>query len=190
VCHDLASVGAGVKRRAEYTHCSRPQLKGTPVNTKTTIALLCYVGAMAGPGIFGLMFLFRSEFMPYHADAVGVPWPEVPKPFQTLILALLKLAGGAWLTVAVAELVLLFGPFRHGARWTLWAVPALGLLHWAGVCYAMAYVTLNTPARPPWIPAIASITLLLAGAALSMSAERQLGGSDGPLTAGPQRPGR
>lgn len=64
--------------------------------------------------------------MPYHADAVGMRWSEVPRPFQILTLALLKLAGGAWLTVAAAELVLLLGPsvaalFGHDGP-----LPALG----------------------------------------------------------------
>lgn len=76
------------------------------MNRKIKIAFLCYLLAMAGPALFGVMFMVRSEFMPYHAEAVGMRWPEVPRPFQTLIMALLKLAGGAWLTVAVAELVL------------------------------------------------------------------------------------
>jgi len=140
------------------------------VNTRSKIAFWCYISAMAGAGIFGVMFLFRREFMPYHADAVGMPWSDVPAQFQILILALLKLAGGAWLTVAVAALVLLLVPFRHGAPWARWAVPSLGLLHYAGVSIAMAHVTLNTSASPPWGPTIASVVLILAGAALSIPA--------------------
>jgi hypothetical protein len=138
------------------------------VNVRTKIALSCYLIAMAGPGIFGVIFLVRNEFMPYHADAVGMPWSEVPRSFQTLIMALLKPAGGAWLTIAVAQLVVLFVPFRQNARWALWAVPSLGLLHYAGVSVAMAHVTLNTDATPPWIPTIASMVLLMIGAALTI----------------------
>jgi hypothetical protein len=138
------------------------------VNTRAKFAFWCYFAAMVGPGVWGIMFLFRSEFMPYHAVAVGMPWSEVPGPFQVLAMALLKLAGGAWLTIAAAEFILLFGPFRQGARWALWAVPCLGLLHYAGVCNAMAYVTLNTPATPPWSATLASVGLILVGAVLSI----------------------
>jgi hypothetical protein len=138
------------------------------MSPRAKIAFWCYVLAMAGPGVWGIMFLTRSEFMPYHADAVGVPWSEVPRPFQVLILGLLKLAGGAWLTVAVAQFVLLLGPFRQGSRWAQWAVPAIGLLHYVGVVVAMAHVTINSPASPPWGAAIASVLLVLAGAALSL----------------------
>jgi hypothetical protein len=138
------------------------------VSTRNKIAFWCYVVALVGPGVFGVMFLLRSDFMPYHADAVGMPWSEVSAPFQILIMALLKLAGGSWITVAVAEFVLLLIPFRQGARWALWAVPSLALLHYAGVCNAMAHVTLNTTATPPWGATIASIAFVLLGAALSI----------------------
>jgi hypothetical protein len=141
------------------------------VPTRSKIAFSCYVVAMAGPAVWGVRFLFRSDFMPYHAVAVGMPWSEVPGPFRILIMALLKLAGGGWLTLAVAEFVLLLIPFRQGARWALWAVPSLGLLHFAGVCNAMAHVTLNTPAMPPWGATVASIALILIGAVLSIPRE-------------------
>jgi hypothetical protein len=140
------------------------------VHTRSKIAFWCYVVAMVGPAVWGVMFLLRSDFMPYHAVAVGMPWSDVPGPFRVLIMALLKLAGGGWLTVAVAEFVLLLVPFRQGARWALWTVPCLGLLPFAGVCNAMAHVTLNTPATPPWGATIASIALILIGAVLSIPA--------------------
>lgn len=139
------------------------------MNTRLKLAFWCYLLAMAGPAVFGVVFLTRDEFMPYHAGAVGMRWPEVPRPFQILILALLKLAGGAWLTVAAAEFVLLLGPFRQGVRWALWAVPGLGLLHYAGVVVAMTHVAVNTPATPPWGATIASILVILAGAAMSLT---------------------
>jgi hypothetical protein len=138
------------------------------VHTKSKIAFWCYAGAMAGPAVFGVMFLLRSDFMPYHAVAVGMPWSDVPGPFQVLLLALLKLAGGGWLAVAAAEFVLLLVPFRQGARRALWAVPSLGLLHFAGVCNAMAHVSLNTPATPPWGATLASMALMIVGAALTV----------------------
>jgi hypothetical protein len=136
--------------------------------TRSKIAFWCYVVAMVGPAVWGAMFLLRSEFMPYHAVAVGMPWSEVPGPFRILIMALLKLAGGAWVTVVAAEFVLLLIPFRQGARWALWAVPSLGLLHFACVCNSMAHVTLNTPATPPWGATASSIALIIIGAALSI----------------------
>src|SRR5688572_29902816 len=120
------------------------------MSTRTRIAFWCYLVAIAGLGAWGVVFLLRSEFMPYHAVAVGMPWAEVPPPFQVVILAVYKLAGEAWVVIALALLVLLFGPFRQGATWARRAIPALILIHGIGVINAMAYITLNSPAMPPW----------------------------------------
>jgi len=71
------------------------------------VAFWLYVVGAVLPGfVFGAIYLFRGEFMPYHAVAVGMAWSEVPHPFQILTLALLKGVGGLWITLAVAQLVL------------------------------------------------------------------------------------
>ena len=137
------------------------------MTTRWKLAFACYLVAIAGLGAWGGVFLLRSEFMPYHAVAVGMPWAEVPAPFQVLVLALYKLAGGAWVVIAAALLVLLLGPFRHGARWARHALPALILLHGFGVINAMTYITMHSPAMPPWKFTIATMALTVVGYVLS-----------------------
>ena len=138
------------------------------MNTRSLIAFWCYFVALIAPAAWGIMFLFRDEFMPYHAAAVSMPWGQVPETFQVLILALLKLVGAAWFTSAVAVLLLLLVPFRQGSKWARWAVPSLALLHYSGVFTAMTYVARNSPATPPWNFALAGAALVLAGASLSI----------------------
>jgi hypothetical protein len=50
----------------------------------------------------GLVYLFRSEFRPYHAEAVGPSWSEVERPFQILIRTLMIVLGGACLATSSA----------------------------------------------------------------------------------------
>ena len=138
------------------------------MNTKMRIAFGCHLLATLLMAAFGLTYVVMGEFMPYHAVAVGVAWSEVALPFQVLILALMRAAGGAGLAVVVLELFLLFVPFRLGAMWARWAIPTGGLVISFGALYAMVYVSLNTQATPPLIAPVAGILLFVAGLALSL----------------------
>ena len=113
------------------------------------VAFSCYLLDLLLLTVFALMYLLRSEFMPYHADAVGQSWAEVGPAFQILISALMKVTGGGWLATAIAIGVLLFIPFRKGMRWAYWAIPAIGLPISLSSLYATIYVAHNTPASPP-----------------------------------------
>ncbi len=138
------------------------------MSVKMRIAFGCHLLATLLMAAFGLTYLVKAEFMPYHAVAVGVAWGEVTPPFQVLILALMRAAGGAGLAVAVLELFLLFVPFRLGAMWARWAIPTGGLVISFGVLYAMAYVSFHTQATPPLIAPVVGILLFVAGLALSL----------------------
>ena len=112
---------------------------------------------------FGVVYLFRGEFMPFHAIAIDMPWPEVPPGFQAIILALMKALGGAHIVLALAVYAMLFGPFRQGVRWALLTIPLLGLLSIAVTFYAMTHLTVHTSAIPPfWAPTLGAALTLIA----------------------------
>jgi hypothetical protein len=138
------------------------------VSPKMKIAFACHLLAIFIIAAFGLTYLLRSEFMPYHGAAVGMPWAEVSAPFQVLILALMRAVGGACIAVVVLALFVLLVPFRRGAKWARWALPAGGLVIAAGALYAMLFVALNTTAKPPWIGPAAGALLVLVGLAFSL----------------------
>jgi hypothetical protein len=140
------------------------------MSARLRLAFVCYLLQLPPFIIFGVIYLTRSAFMPYHAVAVGHSWPDVDPAFQILILALMRVAGGGFLTTACAIGFLLFKPFRQGRRWAYWAIPAVGLISTLSSLYATAYVTSNTPASPPWIAAGLGVLLLCTGVILSWPA--------------------
>ncbi len=142
------------------------------MSTRMKAGFWCHLLAMLMIGIAGLVYLFRSQFMPYHAIAVGRTWGEVDTAFQILLLALIRVVGGAWIATALAMGILLFIPFRQGMRWARWAVPAIGLVAGLPALYVTLCVTLTTPATPPWKTVVISIALLLAGFILSFGPEK------------------
>ena len=131
-------------------------------------AFWCYLLALLPIGVFGVIYLFRLEFMPYHAIAVSKTWAEVDPSFQILFLALIRVLGGAWIATALAMGFLLFIPFKQGMRWARWAIPAIGLVAELAALFVTVTVTLKTPATPPWKGALLIIVLLAIGLFLSL----------------------
>ena len=142
------------------------------MTTRMKFAFWTYLLLMVAGAAWGIGFLLRSEFTPYHAAAAGVPWSEVPVNFQIVILALTKLAGGLWVAFTLCIFVLLFMPFRQGARWALWAVPLLMLAQYVAPMPAMIHLTTNTPATPPWTLTIGCIVVTLIALFVSVTEKR------------------
>jgi len=138
------------------------------VKRRMKVAFGCHFLATLMLAAFAIVYLLRSEFMPYHSVAVGMSWSEVDPAFQVVILALMRATGGACLAVVVTTLILLFIPFKQGLIWARWAIPAAGLVLSAGALYAMLYVDLNTAATPPWIAPIVGALMMIVGLLLSL----------------------
>jgi len=132
------------------------------------VAFGCYAAALLGTLAFGVTYFLRAEFMPYHAQAVAMPWADVPAPFRIVILGLMRAAGAAWLALSLALAILLAIPFRQGAQWSKWTIAAVGLVNSVGALYATVQVQFNTPAQAPWKIAAAIIVLNIAGLVLSL----------------------
>ena len=58
--------------------------------------------------ILGSIYLFSPQFMPYHSAAIGVEWAVLDSETQVLYLALLRVAGGGWIGIGVAMMILLW----------------------------------------------------------------------------------
>jgi hypothetical protein len=133
------------------------------------VAFGCHLVALVMLCGFGATYLFRAEFMPYHAVAVGMPWAKVPVGSQALFLGLMKATGGASLAIAVLISVVLFIPFRSGAVWARWTIPGGGLLFCATTLYAQTHVALHSPATPPMGLVLFAAGLLFLGLLLSVA---------------------
>jgi len=130
------------------------------------VALGCYllVGlSMVGIGLF---YLSLQRIMPYHEQALGTAWEQLPPAHQTLLLALLHGGGSASLATGLALLILLGIPFRRLEGWSRWALltiaapPTLVLLH------ITVTLRLDRAVQTPW-PLVALALILLLGGFVS-----------------------
>ena len=68
-------------------------------------AFMCHLLAILTTLGFGLTYLLRRQFMPYHGVALEREWDALPYALQTLILALMRaVAGGALATALLSML--------------------------------------------------------------------------------------
>jgi hypothetical protein len=142
------------------------------MNARMKFAFGVYLVLAVAGGAWGIGFLLRSEFTPYHGAAAGMPWADVPPNFQIVILAMTKLAGGLWVSFALAIIAMLLFAYRHGARWSQWAVPTLLLAHYAAPMPAMWHLTAHSPSSPPWALTAASMVVTLVAWIVSVTGAR------------------
>src|SRR5262245_3395184 len=138
------------------------------MSKKMKVAFACHLIAMSIVAGFGLAYLLPGEFMPHHAVATGMSWDTVSAPLQILILGLMRAVGIACLAVFALALFILLVPFRQGAVWARWALPAGGLLLAVGRLYPVVFLALHTRAKPLWMGPAAGALLILAGLVLSL----------------------
>lgn len=134
-----------------------------------SLAFACHALGIVTIVGFGLAYLLRRQFMPYHGVALGQEWAEVPRPVQVLTLALMRAVGGAALALAVLAGFVLLIPFRAGEAWAFWALPVSSVLVSSGSLLAMGTVAKNTPARPPFLPVVVALVLSIVGFFLSLA---------------------
>lgn len=108
---------------------------------------------------FGVTYFFKSSFMPYHEEAVGVPWSQLETPVQVLILALMRCVGGGFLAVSVTIFLLQYHFTQTARRWVAWVIFASGWIVTCASIYATVLVRLHTLGNPP--TGLASFGLLL-----------------------------
>jgi hypothetical protein len=128
--------------------------------------------------VFAYFYLFRPEFMPYHADAVGMSWEQVGASTKVLILALMRVSGGGWLSTSTSIIFLLIARKRFQWQWFNVALVLVGLSALIPTLYATLYVRMNSPANPPWIAAVIGIGLLLAGLIMDLIAGKRINKPD------------
>ncbi|MBN2175086.1 MAG: hypothetical protein JW731_13210 [Bacteroidales bacterium] len=112
---------------------------------------------------FAMVYLFRPEYMPYHAIAVDIPWEELTPGIQVLILALMRVAGGGWLATSVSITFFLVARKKYKSPFFSYALVLVGISALVPTLIATLFVKFNSPANPPWIAAVLGIAILIVG---------------------------
>ncbi len=128
--------------------------------TAYTFSVLLF--SLVGVSLFvtGCVYLSLDEFMPYHAEAVGMSWQELDPNLQGLMLGLIKGLGSGAFIAGASILYMAAVAARSDSSPYLTLLPAIAVGYTALLCYATYIVFDRTPGNPP---------LLLTGLLVAMS---------------------
>ena len=127
------------------------------------ISSICYGLNAFVALIFGVIYVTRSQFMPYHSLALAKPWSEVEPNTQTLILALMRVAGGGFIATGIAIVVLLCIPFQAHEQWEIYSIFTICFCSSFSSAYATFLVHNKTLGNPPFKLSLGAVLLSLVG---------------------------
>jgi hypothetical protein len=111
--------------------------------------------------VFAVLYLFRRQIMPYHAQALGTDADDLDPRFQVVLKAMMRVIGGGFFTATVAVVFFLSSPRHLFSSWGKIALPAILLPISLSAVIATLRIKRNTNANPPWKIALAVLLLLI-----------------------------
>jgi len=120
--------------------------------------------------LFGVRYMRREAYLPYHAAVAGKAWSELDPGVQIVILCMLRLIGGGFATFGVTILWLCYA-LHEGVRWAPWAILTVSIFALGPTVYVAAKLRAFRPdANTPVRPTLMLIALILVGVGLSLLA--------------------
>ncbi len=117
----------------------------------------------------GTKFLAVTEYFVYHAEASGIVWSNVHPGLQLVFMAVFKVCGAGFLSVSLSMLVVIIFPFaKYGHRWSVYAIPFIGIVFWSIIMAATLYVSWETKADTPWKGSLSCIITMIMAFLLSL----------------------
>ncbi|OBU69793.1 hypothetical protein A9K58_03745 [Stenotrophomonas maltophilia] len=140
------------------------------MNLFAWLAFSSYLLAFFVVALFATAYLKRSEFMPYHGEAVGLAWAGIQPRMQVLLMALIKVVGAGWIALAGAGVMLALLIFLggHFALPQLIAFQGFCLLATLPPVAVAAGVRRRTGARTPVSAGAVVVALCCIGFLLSL----------------------
>lgn len=115
----------------------------------------------------GIGYLNTQEFMPYDAVVAGKSWVQLEPGVQTIILGMLTIIGGGFISYGCGVLWL-FLPLNRGEAWSRWAILTLTVASIVPTLSVTITLRRFAPqAETPVVPAALVLALVLVGVGLS-----------------------
>lgn len=150
---------------------SKNTRQDSPASVKTTtvqkLAATPFFVIGLGFLILGFLYTFSSSIQPYHLDAVGKTWAEIPQNEQLVFLGLMRGSGTGFIAAGIDVMLLLKFPFSRRETWAAITIFMIALLQGIPTIYSVIQIHQNTQGRPPLLLAVLIVVFALIGLVLS-----------------------
>ena len=126
------------------------------------ISIIIYSTVAVIGFIFSGLYLFKSKCMNYHIQALDKDWNKIPKEVRVLCLALMRVAGGGFLSMSITILCFLINNIQNTWEGSLMLL-IIGEACLIPTLWATVYVKRNTKGNPPIMLCVIVIALLIVG---------------------------
>jgi hypothetical protein len=124
-------------------------------------ALFSY--ATLGSFFAGIRMLVSKTFLPFHRQAAGVPWSDIPEGIRLLILALMRVGGTGGILAGVLCFLILYPSF-FGVNWSLTLIlGGWSATYWFAIFLITYYVHRRTNADTPFRSSFSLFAAILTG---------------------------
>ncbi|EIG56509.1 hypothetical protein Bra1253DRAFT_01128 [Bradyrhizobium sp. WSM1253] len=132
------------------------------------LALAMVIVVALGGVLFGVRYMRREAYLPYHAIVVGKPFNELDSGVQAIILGMLKIIGSGFATLGITLLWLCFALYT-GERWAPWAILTVSAVALIPMLYVAITLRTFRPGAPtPVRPTCVMMILIVIGVGLSL----------------------
>ena len=136
------------------------------LNLALAAVLLVALGAI----LFGVRYMRRDAYLPYHATVAGRSFADLDPGVKIIILGMLKIIGSGFVTLGLALMWLCFA-LHGGAGWAPWAMLSVSAVALGPMLYVAVQLRAFRPeAQTPVRPTLAMMVLIVAGVGLSLLA--------------------
>ncbi len=145
---------------------------------KIVSSVLFYL-VVAGGLIFGVMYLFRSDIMPYHYSFLDLSKEALddfsPRIIE-LMVVLMKVGGANFLAICAASVFIVAVPFRNNKTWAKWALLFVFSISLVPLFFITWFVASHVPQgepAPPWYLTLILQAMVIVAFALSLFIKKQ-----------------
>jgi hypothetical protein len=129
-----------------------------------------YVGVGAISLVMAGKTLFSGSYLPFHKEAAGMTWEEVPAGLQRVILALMRISGLGFLCTGLLLVLLPVLIFTNAAPGVVYIIVPTAFVFCSGLFIINYNLFRRTGAQTPWKGALAAMAIIIVALVLTVLA--------------------